>query len=171
MRLSRLASKRFASTAPRPPPPPPFDPAKGNNNLLRGAFFAAGLSVVALVVFDKEEKTWEWLTGEKKQKTPLQEKKMSVSALEKITLELLDSIEHSLPRLVPLASSPIVPNPGPKIEKAVTEDKSPINWDLVRKQIVEMLDDDKWDDGSWGPVFVRLGKLFFFNLHFFVIKN
>jgi len=31
-----------------------------------------------------------------------------------------------------------------------------VNYDSVRKAIAELLPDKKWDDGSWGPVFVRL---------------
>jgi len=31
-----------------------------------------------------------------------------------------------------------------------------VDYDQVRKDIVAVLDDPKWDDGSWGPVFVRL---------------
>jgi len=37
-------------------------------------------------------------------------------------------------------------------EKGITK----VNWNEVRKSIVDLLDDDNWDDGSWGPVFVRL---------------
>lgn len=29
-------------------------------------------------------------------------------------------------------------------------------YDAVREEIRQILDDDNWDDGSWGPVFVRL---------------
>jgi len=32
----------------------------------------------------------------------------------------------------------------------------PVDWNKMRARIEDMLDDDKWDDGSWGPVFVRL---------------
>lgn len=30
------------------------------------------------------------------------------------------------------------------------------DWNVVRKRIVDLLDDEEFDDGSWGPVFVRL---------------
>lgn len=52
--------------------------------------------------------------------------------------------------------------PGPKgleKEKLVTEAKiqSPAVYQSVYNAVAELLDDLDWDDGSWGPVFVRLG--------------
>ncbi|MES1914381.1 MAG: hypothetical protein MHM6MM_006464 [Cercozoa sp. M6MM] len=32
----------------------------------------------------------------------------------------------------------------------------PLNWNEVRDDVVEMMEDLDWDDGSWGPVFCRL---------------
>ena len=32
----------------------------------------------------------------------------------------------------------------------------PVDWNKLRARIVDLLDDEKYDDGSWGPVFVRL---------------
>lgn len=33
---------------------------------------------------------------------------------------------------------------------------TPTDWKALRSRVVELLDDLEWDDGSWGPVFVRL---------------
>lgn len=40
-------------------------------------------------------------------------------------------------------------------EKKATPSK--VNYDQVRKSIINLLDDNNYDDGSYGPLFVRLG--------------
>mmetsp|Transcript_14309 Transcript_14309/g.45045 ORF Transcript_14309/g.45045 Transcript_14309/m.45045 type:complete len:355 (-) Transcript_14309:53-1117(-) len=41
-------------------------------------------------------------------------------------------------------------------EKHVAADSPTVDYDAVRRDIAELLDDEKYDDGSYGPVFVRL---------------
>jgi cytochrome c peroxidase len=56
----------------------------------------------------------------------------------------LDAIEKKL-----VQPEAVAPAKGP-------EKKKEVDWKLVRAKIVDLLDDENWDDGSWGPVFVRL---------------
>jgi len=42
----------------------------------------------------------------------------------------------------------------PKSDDSKTKDK--INYEAIRNEIKEILDDYNWDDGSWGPVLIRL---------------
>jgi len=43
------------------------------------------------------------------------------------------------------------PNPP-----AINTQSKEADWNKIRERIIGLLDDDQWDDGSWGPVFVRL---------------
>lgn len=40
--------------------------------------------------------------------------------------------------------------------KVAQTKSSVVDWNAVRVRIVSLMDDSDWDDGSWGPVFVRL---------------
>jgi len=57
----------------------------------------------------------------------------------------LDQLEKKLVNPAKAAATP-----------AAAEKKKEVDWKLVRARIVDLLDDAEWDDGSWGPVFVRL---------------
>jgi len=39
---------------------------------------------------------------------------------------------------------------------ALAAEAKSVNWDVLREDIVKILENDKYDDGSYGPVFVRL---------------
>jgi len=39
---------------------------------------------------------------------------------------------------------------------AINTHSQEVDWNKVRVRVVDLLDDENWDDGSWGPVFVRL---------------
>jgi cytochrome c peroxidase len=47
-------------------------------------------------------------------------------------------------------------NQSPAAAAADQKKTDAVDWKLVRARVVDLLDDEKWDDGSWGPVFVRL---------------
>jgi len=50
-------------------------------------------------------------------------------------------------------------NTSPDKEKVKSDDsktKNKINYEAIRNEIRKILDDYEWDDGSWGPVLVRL---------------
>jgi len=43
-----------------------------------------------------------------------------------------------------------------KVQIARAESKPPVDWDQLRADIIAILDNPKYDDGSYGPVLVRL---------------
>ena len=51
----------------------------------------------------------------------------------------------------------LVKEPEPIAHPPALNTKSKdVDWNAVRARVVALLDDEDWDDGSWGPVFVRL---------------
>jgi len=47
------------------------------------------------------------------------------------------------------------PADASKAPAANTQSKE-VDWKAVRARVIDLMDDVEWDDGSWGPVFVRL---------------
>ncbi|KAH9260727.1 hypothetical protein BASA81_001194 [Batrachochytrium salamandrivorans] len=46
--------------------------------------------------------------------------------------------------------------PSPALCAAAAAPATAADWTKLRQRIVDLMDDEEYDDGSWGPVFVRL---------------
>jgi len=68
---------------------------------------------------------------------------------EPIAKEELQQLQE---KLVKSDADPAKPATAP----AVNTKSKEADWNALRAKVVDLLDDEKWDDGSWGPVFVRL---------------
>ena len=89
------------------------------------------------------------LQVEKKGPAPQENPKVETSKnQEKIAMEEVKELQSKLVKETPAEKTANPP--------AVNTKSAEVDWKAVRTMIVSLLDDDNWDDGSWGPIFVRL---------------
>jgi cytochrome c peroxidase len=154
---------RFSTTTSAPPPPPPPPPPKGGSGgiwLIGAAALAGGAyyfqdDIKALVGDQKKtvEKKVEKATEKVEKATEKAEK-----AVEKVvakTVEKAEKVAEKTSETVAVAKEEL-----DKLQQALVKPVAAatpkVDWNKVRDRVVDLLEDEKWDDGSWGPVFVRL---------------
>jgi len=153
-RVQKFATQatNTGSSPPAPPPPPP--PQKGGSGgvWIAGALGLAGAAyyfqddLIALFREKKAEVPAKTIApqstsnpqtaSEKPKETPSIPEK---AAEPKLGKSELDNLEKKL-----------VESAAPK------KSKSGVDWKELRARVVDRMDDSDWDDGSWGPIFVRL---------------
>jgi len=154
--------RRRMSTAAAPPPPPPPPKAEGGGSNVALWVVAAGLAGGAFYFQDELKGLAGYgetkkptvatpvpnPTSQKVAPSPQEKEKEYEKVVQKVPVtetnrEVLakKEIDELEKKLVPLANK---------------DNKKETDWNAVRAKIVDLLDDENWDDGSWGPVFVRL---------------
>jgi len=82
--------------------------------------------------------------AEKKSPAPQEAPKPVEAKKEPIAKKEIDELEKKL-------------NAGEKAPATKASAKTQdVDWKALRARVVDLMDDENWDDGSWGPVFVRL---------------
>jgi cytochrome c peroxidase len=141
-------ARRQLSTAPPQPPPPPTD-SKGGlpiGSLLLVAGIAAGIVYFKDDLKEFSDKAQGVANGKTAVPVPAspEEVKEKIASVAKAPVKLEEIPIPAKVEKAAAAAAPVVPETGP------------IDWAVVREAIVDILEDEDYDDGSYGPVFVRL---------------
>lgn len=144
----RVSSRNFCEAKPNkaavPPPPPPESSGGG------GAWILILAAVGGAGYYFKDDIMKQLGMAEKKPvpvapavKTAVEEAKVA-KAPEPIKEKVVEAAKD--------AEKVVAKIETPKVEPV----KGPVDYEAVRTAIAALLDDEKYDDGSYGPVFVRL---------------
>mmetsp|Transcript_11830 Transcript_11830/g.13635 ORF Transcript_11830/g.13635 Transcript_11830/m.13635 type:complete len:436 (+) Transcript_11830:127-1434(+) len=139
------AAKEGAAKPVNPtPPPPPGSEGGGSGMYLVGLAALAGGGY-----YFKDEISKQLGLGETKAAAELKsdEIKKELVKLE----EKLEKVEQVKEEVKPVQVKPVATE--------TSSDAAPsgeVDWEKLREAITDILDDDSYDDGSYGPVFVRL---------------
>mmetsp|Transcript_6347 Transcript_6347/g.7998 ORF Transcript_6347/g.7998 Transcript_6347/m.7998 type:complete len:433 (-) Transcript_6347:1379-2677(-) len=139
-------SEATAKTANPAPPPPPGNQGGGSGMYLIGLAALAGGGY-----YFKDEISKQLGIGAEKVKSEIE---IDSGKLK----EELDKVEAKIKAAVPVIEEKVeeIKTDAKETVKDVVEGAKEVDYDAVRAAIVDILDADDYDDGSYGPVLVRL---------------
>lgn len=138
-------ARRKLSTAPPQPPPPPVDSKSGSP---LPALIVIGGIAGAIYYFQDELREKAGLVRVTEGTVPIpgapEDIKKKIAAVAQEPIKIAEIVTAPVVEKPVVVAAPIVPETGP------------VDWAVVREAIVDVIEEEDYDDGSYGPVFVRL---------------
>ena len=141
LRSKMVRMNTTVSPPPGPPPPPPPPPEGGSNSTL----ILAVLLGMSGATYYFQDNLKGWFVDSPK---PVIEVKQGITPPTQIVVKDILPSKAELDEF----QEKLVTRPAIVAMNA----KKETDWKLVRTRVVELLDDLDYDDGSYGPLFVRL---------------